>query len=137
MRTPLSDAVHAAGSGPFTAAFALLAGNSVNATNTKLRALDTPDLVALRAHLADAPAADRPRISTALDQLLLWSDTEATTIGTTYQTSGGYTVTDTGDVRQTHDYALWRGRAVNALKPRPAAEKTTSRKNAFKVLDRE
>jgi len=124
MRTPLADAVHAAGSGPFTAAFALLAGNSVNATNTKLRALDTPDLVALRAHLADAPAADRPRISTALDQLLLWSDTEATTIGTTYRTSGTSTVTETGDVRQTHAYAVWRRRAVDALKPRPAAEKT-------------
>ena len=124
MRAPLDDAIHAAGTGPFTAAFALLAGLSANQTSAKLKRLATADLVLLRAHLADAPAADRPRISTALDALLVWSDTEATGISTTYTTTGTYNVTTTADVRQTHAYAVWRGRAVKALKTKPAAEKT-------------
>jgi hypothetical protein len=124
MRTPLSDAIHAAGTGGWPAVFALLAGLNANQTNQRLRALDSADLVALRAHLGDAPAGDRPRISAALDLLLMWSDADATAIGNRYTTSGTYTVTETGDVRQTHEYAAWRKRAVNALKNKPAAEKT-------------
>ena len=54
----------------------------------------------------------------------VWSDTEATGISTTYTTTGTYNVTTTADVRQTHAYAVWRGRAVAALKTKPAAEKT-------------
>jgi hypothetical protein len=125
MRTPLADAVHAAGSGPQTAAFALLAGLSASATSNKLRPLTGPDLVTLRTHLGDAPAADRARIATALDALLLWSDTETAAIRAAYAGTGAaYSVTLTGDVRQTHAYALWRARAVQALKSKPAAEKT-------------
>jgi hypothetical protein len=119
MRTPLSDAIHAAGTGGWAPVFALLAHLNANQTNQRLRALDTADLVALRSHLGEAPAADRPRISTALDVLLLWSDADATAIGNRYRTAGTYAVTETGDVRQTHDYAVWRGRAVRALQGKP------------------
>jgi hypothetical protein len=124
-RTPLGDAIHAAGGTPgWAPVFALLAGKTPAQTNALLRALDTADLISLRANLSSAPAADRPRISTALDLLLLWSDADATAIRNRYTTSGTYTTTDTGNVRQTHDYAVWRARAVNALKNKPAAEKT-------------
>jgi hypothetical protein len=121
-RTPLSDAIHAAGTGSFAPAFALLQGLSVNATNNALRQLSGADLVALRSHLGEAPAADSARITNAINALLLWSDADATAVSTTYAT-GTYTVGLTGDVRQTHDYALWRRRAVQALNSKPAAEK--------------
>jgi hypothetical protein len=121
MRTPLSDAIHAAGTGGWAPVFALLAHLNANQTNQRLRALDTADLVALRSHLGEAPAADRPRISTALDLLLLWGDADATAMGNRYRTAGTYAVTETGDTRQTHDYAVWRGRAVRALQGKPAA----------------
>ena len=123
MRTPLSDAIHAAGTGSQAAAFVFLHGKSLSQMERLLRPLEGADLVTLRQHIADAPAAEQAQILTALGSLLMWSDAEAAAIRTLY-VGGAYTTTATGNVRQTHTYALWRARAAALLHGKPAAERT-------------
>lgn len=56
-----------------------------------------------------------------------WSATEATAIRDTWARDGRYTVTRTGDVRQTHAYAVWKAGALKAIKPQPKAPSDEAR----------